>query len=149
MTKISPVQNNTIPNYESGLKKSSEKGFQGHLQKALQHKESSPITGHQTQSLGEVQSSPLTSLHPSTHQIIRETERLIDLIDTYRQQMADPQKSLKDIEPVLQALNKQKGRLQNFCQQTSMHDAPLADIVNACTLTVDKEMVQFYRGDYI
>ena len=148
MNKISPVQNNTIPNQESAPKKSSGNGFQNHLQKALQHEKTSPAMGHQTQSLGEIQSSPFTSIHPSTRQIIHETERLIDLLDTYRQKMADPQKSLKDIEPVLQSLNKQKCRLEDFCQQTSLDDAPLADIVNACTLTVDKEMIRFYRSDY-
>lgn len=79
--------------------------------------------------------------------IIAGVENLLNLLDAYRQKLAEPGQTLKQIQPVLAEILRQKQSLMPALETLAGGDG-LKDIVNQALVTASLEEIRFNRGDY-
>lgn len=139
----------------------------GHAEKSAQHKAvetddfkkilkasveqtaHQPVKVHQppaSNSLSGVQLQPLSL--ETKNATVERVDNLLDLLDSYRKQLADPTMTLRKIEPVIQTIIKEKEQLASVLDSVSGEDG-LNDIVNRTLITASLEVIKFNRGDYI
>lgn len=90
-----------------------------------------------------------TPLSPEARQAtIEHVDNLLNLLDHYRDQLADPKVTLRHIEPLLNTISKEKEQLSGILDRLPNEDG-LKDIVHRTLITASLEEVKFNRGDYI
>lgn len=88
---------------------------------------------------------------PTTDPVLSLTDRLdrlVDRLDSYRQKLADPQATLRSIEPLVNdiaALARKLAPELNSADQTG----PLGDILRHALVTASAEITRFNRGEYV
>jgi len=107
---------------------------------------------------GKIKSPPLANpvsairfhpLSPENKSItIERVDNLLNLLDNYRDQLADPQVTLRSIEPVINMIEKEKEQLSSVLDSLTNADG-LKDIVNRTLITASLEVIKYNRGDYI
>ena len=75
-------------------------------------------------------------------------DNLLNLLDQYKDQLADPNVTLRRIEPLLNTIAKEKEQLSGVLEQLPNDDS-LKDIVQRTLITASLEVMKFNRGDYI
>lgn len=75
-------------------------------------------------------------------------DRLLDRLDSYRQKLADPQASLRSIEPLV---NDIAAAARNLTPELNSSDqaGPLGDILRHALVTASVEITRFNRGEYV
>lgn len=80
--------------------------------------------------------------------MMQKTEHLLDLMDYYAKGLANPEKTLKDLEPIAVSMKENANEL--FQQARSDGgDNSLNQIARATAFTANVEYAKFSRGDYI
>jgi hypothetical protein len=79
---------------------------------------------------------------------IEHVDNLLNLLDKYRIQLADPQVTLRSMEPVIKMIDKEKEQLSSVLDSLAEADG-LKDIVNRTLVTASLEVMKYNRGDYI
>ena len=79
---------------------------------------------------------------------VKRVENLLTLLDHYRKQLADPQVTLRSIEPVMNTIAREKDQLSSVLDSLPNEDG-LKDILNRTLITASLEIVKYHRGDYI
>ena len=107
---------------------------------------------------GKIKSSPLANpvsaiqFHPPSPEnkslTVERINNLLNLLDNYRDQLADPQVTLRSIEPVINMIAKEKEQLSSVAESLPNEDG-LKDIVNRTLITASLEVIKYNRGDYI
>ena len=140
--------------------KSEETGdrvsFQGLLSKAVQVNGPEDLTAPQTQA-----ADPLAALEGVacmaryqpmqggiTEEAMKCIQSALDLLDGYQQQLADPQISLKEMMPVISALENHIQDLKSTVDQGEL-PVDLSEIASEVVVTAQVELSMFYRGDYV
>jgi len=82
----------------------------------------------------------LTTLH--------RIENILDVLDTYRSKLADPNATLKDIHPLVKSLEAANEQLKPLLKSIAEGDQ-LKQILNQTLVTTSLEVFKFYQGDYI
>ena len=72
----------------------------------------------------------------------------LELLGTYQQQLDDPRISLKQMVPVVRALETEIGALARL-QESQALPADLATLALEVALTAQVEVSKFHRGDYV
>ena len=97
--------------------------------------------------------NPLASVR-LTHQespdpkfAIDRIENMIDLLDRYRHQLADPQLNLKQMDTIIGDIARENDSLASFAD--SLPDDEIKRILNHTMVTASLEVTKFYRGDYL
>jgi hypothetical protein len=85
---------------------------------------------------------------PKIQVTIERIENLLDILEKYRQQLADPEVTLKNIDPIMKNMMKEKENLAPVLDSLPDSDG-IKDIANQTLLTASLEITKFYRGDYI
>jgi len=95
--------------------------------------------------LGEVQptSFPIIA-NPSTG-IVNQTGKLLDLLEDYANQMGDPKKTLRDIEPLIATIQKNATELVEAADESP---GELKELAAEAAIAANVEYAKFYRGDY-
>jgi hypothetical protein len=89
------------------------------------------------------------SLSPADHQFaVNGIEDLIDLLDSYREKLANPRMTMKQIDPVIREMTRGMENLAPVLDSLPA-DQGLKSILNQTLVTVSLEISKFYRGDYI
>ena len=97
-------------------------------------------------SLSGVQQIPSST--PDRQFTVERIENLIDLLDQYRQKLADPLVTLKKIDSIVKEVAQEKENLAPVLD--SLQDGEeLKKILNQTLVTASLEVTKFYRGDYI
>jgi hypothetical protein len=79
---------------------------------------------------------------------VEHVDNLLNLLDNYRIQLADPQVTLRSMEPVIKMIDKEKEQLSSVLDSLAEADG-LKDIVNRTLVTASLEIMKYNRGDYI
>jgi len=74
-------------------------------------------------------------------------ERFVDSLDAYQQGLADPARSLRDLEPALGQLEMTQRHLSDMSEKTPA-DSPLKAIMNEGLVTATMEISRFRSGIY-
>ncbi|MDY6903853.1 MAG: hypothetical protein SWH61_04125 [Thermodesulfobacteriota bacterium] len=81
--------------------------------------------------------------------MVQKTEHLLDLMDYYARGLANPEKSLKDLEPIAVSMKENANELIQQTRSGEVTDDTLHKIAKATALTANVEYAKFSRGDYI
>ncbi len=98
--------------------------------------------------------TPLKGLQPTSpaqldHSFTsRSIEEMLDLLDQYCDKLANPQMTLKQIDPFITEMNRGMETLAPMLDDLPAGDH-LRDILNQTMVTMSLEISKFYRGDYI
>ena len=79
---------------------------------------------------------------------VERIEKFINLLDQYRQQLADPSITLKKIDPIIKEVAQEKESLTPVLDSL-LDGEELKKILNQTLVTASLEVTKFYRGDYI
>lgn len=79
---------------------------------------------------------------------MKRIQAALDLLENYQQQLGDPQISLKEMMPVVSALERQIHDLRWSEDQPAIPEE-LARIASEVLVTAQVEVSKFYRGDYV
>jgi len=75
-------------------------------------------------------------------------EDMINLLDRYREKLADPRMTMKQIDPVIREMTREMENLAPVLDSLPA-DEGLKKIFNQTLVTVSLEISKYYRGDYI
>ena len=90
-----------------------------------------------------------TSSSPTDHQFTANSiEDMINLLDGYREKLADPWTTLKQIDPVIRKMTQEMENLAPVLDSLPAGEG-LRKILNQTLVTASLEISKFYRGDYI
>lgn len=90
-----------------------------------------------------------TPLSPATRDTtVERIDNLLNLLDHYRKQLADPRVTLRSIEPIVSTIAKEKEQLSAVLD-TLPNDDGLKDIVHRTLIAASLEVMKYNRGDYI
>jgi len=98
--------------------------------------------------------NPLPGLQPvssslSDHQFAASSiEDMINLLDRYREKLADPRITMKQMDPVIKEMTCEIENLAPVLDSLPA-DEGLKNILNQTLVTVSLEISKFHRGDYI
>ena len=98
--------------------------------------------------------NPLPALQPassslSDHQLAANSiEDMLNLLDGYREKLANPRITMKQIDPVIREMTREIENLAPVLDSLPA-DEGLRNILNQTLVTVSLEISKFYRGDYI
>ena len=68
---------------------------------------------------------------------------------TTKKEIGDPDKTLKDIEPLIDTIKKDASQLLAEAENALPADGELKRIAREAAVTANVEYLKFYRGDYI
>ena len=94
---------------------------------------------------------PTTSLCPvdSKSDVIVQSEKILNLLDDYAGELADPTRTLKDIRPLVDSIEKEVTLMESEAVNKVQNDKALDRLVKELTVTAKVAMYKFHRGDYI
>ena len=113
-------------------------------------KSSNAISGNQTMpSISSISPIQLNMISPVQNgSIIDRVENLLNVLDEYQQKLKDPHFTLKEIEPLVKQMEKEKENLAPVLDSL-VEDDGLKEILNQALVTSSLETIKFNRGDYI
>ena len=71
------------------------------------------------------------------------------LLDDFAQALADPQKTLRDLEPLVQKMEGEVKHLEAAPDSEGDSDQSLSRLINDVSLLTNVALMKFHRGDYL
>ena len=99
----------------------------------------------------------LDELHPTTNlcpvdnksDVIVQSEKILNLLDQYAGELADPARTLKDIRPIVDRIEKEVTLMESEAVGNVQNDETLDKLVKDLAVTAKVAMYKFHRVDYI
>ena len=85
---------------------------------------------------------------PLQPQLGDRVEGFLDVIEGYRQQLANPHRTLRDIHPWVRKMETEMEKLKPSLQSLSEADG-MREILDQTLITASVEIHKFHRGDYV
>ena len=150
MDKITGISTGSLISEPRKAEKPGSDLFKQSLEAAQAKRTTVSESTQAVKSLGEVAATAppqLQSLSPAA--VIQKTDRLLDLLYNYSKDIEDPKKTLKDIEPLIDTIQKDASRLLAETDKALPGNEDLRRIAREAAVTANVEYFKFYRGDYI
>lgn len=80
---------------------------------------------------------------------LEQGERVLDLLEGFAQALADPQKSLRALEPLALEMEEEVKHLEPTLDSRGNSDQGLARLMSEVSLLTNVALLKFRRGDYI
>jgi hypothetical protein len=96
--------------------------------------------------LGAIRSTPISP--EAREATVKCLDNLLNLLEQYRDQLANPKVTLRQIEPLLNTIDKKQEQLATLLKGMPEEDG-LKDVVHRTLITTSLEVMKFNRGDYI
>ena len=123
--------------------------FKNILKASVERSTEHPVKIQSPPQPGPVAAIHFTPLSPSTSDTtVERVDNLLNLLDHYRDQLADPKVTLRSIEPIVSTIAKEKEQLSAVLD-TLPEDDGLKDIVHRTLITASLEVMKYNRGDYL
>lgn len=99
----------------------------------------------------------LDELNPTTNpcpvdnksDVIVQSEKILNLLDHYAGELADPARTLKEIRPIVDSIEKEVTLMESEAVGNVQNDKTLDRLVKDLAVTAKVAMYKFHRGDYI
>jgi hypothetical protein len=99
--------------------------------------------------LGEIRSAAPPIMEDSSVSMGNRTEKLLDQLDRYMQNLGDPRKTLKEIEPSVREMKMSADALMESLAAENLQHQKLKDIAEHSAMIANIEFLKFNRGDYL
>ena len=150
MDKITGITNGPPVPESRKTEKSGSDLFKQSLEAAQAKKSADAEPTQSLKPLGEIAAATLPQLQTLTPAgVAQKTDKLLDLLDNYTREIGDPDKTLKDIEPLIDTIKKDASQLLAEAENALPADGELKRIAREAAVTANVEYLKFYRGDYI
>jgi hypothetical protein len=146
---IEQILKDLYPEAKPKAQPSADKEFNSILQKSVGNSKKDVMETHRTtfiNPLKGVQMNPSSMIDRQS--ALDRIENLIDLLDHYRQRLADPGSTLKHIDPIISQIDREAEHLVPILESLPEGEE-LKNIINQTLVTASLEVTKFYRGDYI
>jgi len=80
---------------------------------------------------------------------LEQGERVLDLLEDFGQALADPQKSLRELEPLVLKMEEEVKHLEPGPDSKADSDQTLSRLISDVGLLTNVALVKFHRGDYL
>jgi CxxC motif-containing protein (DUF1111 family) len=101
------------------------------------------------QKLNEINATTIPSSVDSKSNVIEQSDKILNLLDNYAGELADPSRTLKDIRPLVDSIEKEVRLMESEAANKSHDDKALDRLVNDLAVTAKVALYKFHRGDYI
>ena len=81
--------------------------------------------------------------------VVENSEKILELLDTYANALTDPSKTLKDIEPLVESIEKGVRHIEREAVDKIPQGDELNEIIKDLAVTANVALFKFHRGDYI
>lgn len=99
--------------------------------------------------LSEVdQIKSLATADPKTD-LLDSSDKVLDLLDDYANQLSNPSKTLKDIEPIVTRIEKEIDLIESKTAGMIPRDIGIEQFVRDLSVTAHVAVLKFQRGDYL
>jgi hypothetical protein len=99
--------------------------------------------------LDELHKTTSPSPVDSKSDVIVQSEKILNLLDHYAGELADPARTLKDIRPLVDSIEKEVTLMESEAVNKVQNDKALDRLVKDLAVTAKVAMYKFHRGDYI
>ena len=99
--------------------------------------------------LDELQTTPSLAPVDSKSDVIVQSEKILNLLDNYAGELADPSRTLKDIRPLVDSIEKEVSLMESEAVNKVQNDKALDSLVKDLAVTAKVAVYKFHRGDYI
>jgi hypothetical protein len=137
--------------HESNFKAQPPAGtaFGAILKETVENTTTAALAPMQTTHINPLAGLQPAASSPSDHRFTANSvEGIINLLDRYREKLADPRVTLKQIDPVIREMTREMENLAPVLDSLPADDK-LSNILNETLVNVSLEISKFYRGDYI
>jgi len=101
------------------------------------------------QKLAEVsQPDPQTQVD-ARRDLIDQSNRVMDLLDEYAQELRNPEKSLKEIDPLVKAIQNEVRLVEAKAADPVYAGDGIGNVVQDLTVTANVALLKYQRGDFI
>ena len=101
------------------------------------------------QKLNEISETTITSPMESKSDVIEQGDRILNLLDDYARGLADPDKTLKDIGPLVERIEKEVCLIEAEASDKVKNDQELEKFIKNLAVTANVAVYKFHRGDYV
>ena len=101
------------------------------------------------QKLDEIHATTSPSPVDSKSDVIVQSEKILNLLDHYAGELADPARTLKDIRQLVDSIEKEVTLMESEAVNKVRNDNTLDRLVKDLAVTAKVAMYKFHRGDYI
>lgn len=101
------------------------------------------------QKLDEIHTTTSPCSVDSKSDVIVQSEKILNLLDHYAGDLADPARTLKDIRPLVDSIEKEVTLMESEAVNKVQNDKALDRLVKDLAVTAKVAMYKFHRGDYI
>jgi len=81
--------------------------------------------------------------------VIEHGDKILNLLDDFARVLSNPEKTLKDIEPLATNIEKEASLIEAEAAANTPHDRELGKIIRDLAVTANVAVLKFHRGDYI
>ena len=144
-----PILKNLFPETKINPKPPADKEFGTILKESVGNLKKEVTGPRQTNFI-----NPLNGVQMSTSSsfdkqfALDRIENLIGLLDQYRHKLADPDITLKNIDPIIRQIDQETENLAPVLDSLPEGEE-IKDLINQTLVTASLEVVKFHRGDYI
>jgi hypothetical protein len=85
----------------------------------------------------------------SKNDVIVQSEKIFNLLDHYAGELADPARTLKDIRPLVESIEKEVTVMESEAVNKVQNDKELEKLIKDLAVTAKVAMYKYHRGDYI
>lgn len=143
------IQKSLSPVINRRNEKTQGTGFKAVLKNEVEKSSKVNSQNQKMHSVSSISPIQLNMVSPTeSKSVIERVENLLNILDKYQQKLKDPHVTLKEIDPVVKQLEKEKENLAPVLESISETDG-LKDILNQVLATSSLEAIKFNRGDYI
>jgi len=140
---------NGYPEDIARSRSAGEKEFGAILKEAVDKAPQTEAGPRHTVSINPLAVARQTAPGPADPTIsIERIEHMIDLLDQYRQKLADSRISLKQIDATIRKIARENENLATLADSLP-DDDQMNDILNQTRVIASLEVAKFYRGDYL
>lgn len=143
------IQKSLYPGINRKTEKTQGTGFKAVLKNEVEKSSNLNSQNQKMPSISSISPIQLEMVSPTQNKsVIERVENLLNILDKYQQKLKDPHVTLKEIDPVVKQMEKEKDNLTPVLDSISGNDG-LKDILNQILATSSLEAIKFNRGDYI
>ncbi len=104
------------------------------------------ILGQKLSKISETNQEGPFKLHTD---LIDQGSKVLDLLDEYINQLNDPVKTLKDMDPLVREIEKEVKSIETETSDNFNKDTQIKGFFNDLTVTANVALFKFQRGDFI
>jgi hypothetical protein len=123
--------------------------YHGKLASSKKVKKGNGFTQILEQRLAEINPTNPQTPRDITGDILKQSDKILNLLYDYARELADPGKTLKDIEPLVESIKQEVGIIESEVSHKLHNDKHLEKLIKDLAVTANVAMFKFHRGDYI